>query len=633
MLQSIREHAQGWVIRIIIAIIVLAFTFWGIHGYFLGGRSATAVATVNGVQITKEQLAVAYERLRRQTQIQYGATRTFTTKDESILKLRALQTLTEIEALKQASIHDGFFVTDRQIDNYLESMPEFQVNGRFSTQRFQEVLSSTLLSTSDFFELIRTSLLIDQPRLGVLLSSFAVPEETQYTIALVNQERDFSYLSMPVQLFQATLAPISPEKIKAYYASNKTQFMTPEQVAVQYIEITLNDVAAKINPSDTTLKAAYNDNINSYTEPMSWRLSGIEIPVPQNAKPEAWDKALNEAKSFAPNLTDDSVLLLQQKKYPLSGSIGNEFLSLNKLPDSWQKTVASMQTAGQISAPFKTSTSVIVLKVIDVRKASTQSFEVAREKVKQTYIHQRAEEQFAALRDQLNELTYQHPDSLNFAAEKLGLPIKESTVFTKETGSGIASNKKVRDVAFSDEVLVTKNNSDVIAINAENAIVIHLKTHLKPTLLPLEAVQKQIEDKLKNKMLDASAKKVVNEELKALQSGKLSQAALSDQYKLKWNNVGYVGRYANKIDGAILESVFSLPRPNGKNTVIYGMTRLRNGNYILIALNGVKDGAIADEKQKAIFAEQVQNSEGLLEYELLKRSLLTHSKIEVMDAQ
>ena len=60
-------------------------------------------------------------------------------------------------------------VSDRQIDNYLQSMPEFQVNGQFSVDRFQEILSSTLLSTSEFLELIRTSLLIDQPKLGIIL--------------------------------------------------------------------------------------------------------------------------------------------------------------------------------------------------------------------------------------------------------------------------------------------------------------------------------------------------------------------------------------------------------------------------------------------------------------------------------
>ena len=105
MLQTIREHTQGWIAGTIITIIILTFALWGIHSYFVGGGASSVVAEVNGVDITKEQLTVAYERLRRQIQIQYGANNPITAKDEVALKNRALQALIDIEVLKQASSH------------------------------------------------------------------------------------------------------------------------------------------------------------------------------------------------------------------------------------------------------------------------------------------------------------------------------------------------------------------------------------------------------------------------------------------------------------------------------------------------------------------------------------------------
>src|SRR5687767_8060635 len=127
MLQTIREHTQGWIAGIIITIIILSFALWGIHSYFVGGINNTNVAEVNGTDITKEQLTVAYERLRRQFQIQYGINNPITAKDETSLKDRALQALVDIEVLKQSSTEQGFRVSNRQIDNYLHSMPEFQI--------------------------------------------------------------------------------------------------------------------------------------------------------------------------------------------------------------------------------------------------------------------------------------------------------------------------------------------------------------------------------------------------------------------------------------------------------------------------------------------------------------------------
>lgn len=634
MLQTIREHAQGWVIRSVIAIIVIAFTFWGIHGYFVGSSGNSTVAVVNGTPITKDQLAVAYERMRRQAQIQYGANHVFTNKDELVLKQRALQTLTEIEALKQESLRSNFLISDRQIDNYLESMPEFQVNGRFSVQRFQEVLASTLLSTSDFFELIRTSLLIDQPRLGVLLSSFAVPEETRYTISLVNQDRDFDYLVLPVQLFQSQIGGISDDKLKRYYDAHKALFMTPEQVSVEYVVLSLKDIVKKITPpTDAVLRTTYNDNINSYTVPTTWRLTGIEIPVSVEASNEEWDKALQEAKKLAITLSNDTVFTQYQKKYPLSSAVDTEFLALNQFPDTWQKPVSSLQKKGQLSTPIKSTAGIVILKALEVRAAHTPSFDEVKEKVQSAYIHQRAEEQFALMRDQLSELTYQHPDSLKMAQEKLGLAVLDSGLFAKEpAGAGILSHKKIRDVAFSDDVLTMKNNSDVISVDTETAVVLRLKTHLKSTLLPLETVKKQIEDKLKNQLVDGNAKQLVHADLQQLRSGTVSREMLATKYKLQWKSSGLLGRYTSKIDSAILELVFSLPRPTAQNNnVTYGITRLRDRSYVLVALKSVKDGALPDDKQLAVFGEQVQNSEGLLEYELLKRSILANTKIEITE--
>lgn len=633
MLQIIREHAQGWVMRAIIGLIVIAFTFWGINGYFSGGGSAATVATVNGVQITKEQLAVAYERLRRQVQIQYGANQIITAKDESALKLRALQTLTEIEALKQASQQQEFIISDRQIDNYLENMPEFQVDGRFSTARFQEILASTLLSTSDFFELIRTSLLIDQPRLGVLFTSFAAPEETRYTISLVNQDREFSYVTFPAALFQSRLAAVSDAQVKQYYDAHKALFMTPEQVSVEYVELSLKNIADSMSPPEEALKAAYNENVNSYTAPAAWLVTGIEIPVAAESSADVWNKAMQEAESIATKLSDDSAFQQYQKKYPLPKVVSNDFLPLAQFPEAWQKSIASLQKKGQVSAPIKSSAGIVILKVRDLRPASIQSFDAVRDKVKQTYVRQRAEERFAAIRDQLSELTYQHPDSLKVASEKLELPLLSTELFSKDSvGTGVSSHKKVRDVAFSDDVMVMKNNSDLITLNAETAIVLRLKTHQKSSLLSLESVKKQIIDKIRAQMLDQSAAALVKGDVQQLQTGSLSEQLLATKYKLEWKAPGFLGRYSNKVNSVILDLVFSLPRP-AQQKPVYGMTKLRDGSYVIVALKQVKDGMLPDEKELTVFSEQVQNSEGLLEYELLKRSLLTHAKIEILENQ
>lgn len=627
MLQTIREHTQGWIAGTIITVIILTFALWGIHSYFVGGAGKSIIAEVNGIDITKEQLSIAYERLRRQIQIQSTSSNPIAAKDETLLKDRALRGLIDVEVLKQASYKQGFRISDGQIDGYLQTMPEFQINGQFSVERFQRILSSAMLSTGEFLDLLRTSLLIEQPKLGIIFTSFVLPDETKYAIALINQERDFDYINIPLQYVLSQPIDVSPAKIKAYYAEHKTEFMTPEQVKVDYIELSLKDLGVQINPTEDALKNFYNENANSYTQPAEWKMMDIEIPFGPNASQKDIDQAQKKAGVAMEAIKKGEDFSTIARGYS-STLNGQTWMPLNQFPPELQKDAAALVKSGQVSEPIKTSKAFIILKAVDVKEPQIQSFEAVKGKVRDTYIRHQAEEKFAELREKLADLTYEHPDSLEFAAKTLNLPIKTSELFTKNKGGkDISQSKKVRTIAFSNDVLNLQNNSDVIQLSSETAIVIHIKSHTPSALLPLNVVSKQIESELKTKEAEARAQKLT-EELKAkLQSG-VNPQQLASSYKLSWSNAGYLPRYSNKVDSAILDMAFRLPNPSATpKKAVYGITRVPAG-YAVIALKSVREGAV-NEKQYAIFAEQVQNSEGLLEYELYKLSLNSNAKINL----
>jgi len=630
MLQTIREHTQGWIAGIIISIIILSFALWGIHSYFEGGGANTVVAKVNGVEISRELLTVTYERMRRQAQAQYGSA--VTTKDEAALKDRALKALIEVQVLQQASLAQSYRISNNQIDNYLESMPEFQVNGQFSVERFQEMIASTMMSTSEFLELIRTSLLISQPKLGIMFSSFALPEETNYTISLVDQERDFSYITIPLQFFMSQPMTISQDKINDYYKQHQAEFMTPEQVNVEYLELSLADLLTTFKPTDVALKNFYNENINAYTQPTSWKLSGILIPVSATASLEEAAQAKEKAEAAVTALRGGADFATVGKQYEAANIVGNSVMTLTQVPTELQQTVAGMNKKDEISDSVRTSRGFVIIKVIEFTAPSIQAFETVKTKVNETWARQHAEEKFAALRDQLADLTYEHPDSLQLAAKTLQMPVKTSELFTKDKGGkDISQQKKVRDMAFSNDVLNLQNNSDVIQLNPETYIVLRVKSHIPSSLLPLKDIAGQIENKLKTKESEIQATAFAEDFKNKLTKGADPQA-LAAASKFNWVTTGYLGRYSTKVDSAILDMAFRLSQPNATNhKTVYGVTRIPNG-YAIVALKDVKPGVATDKKQYAVFAEQVQNSEGLLEYELLKTSEMNAAKVKVYNS-
>lgn len=622
MLQEIREKTQGWIAGTIISIIILSFALWGIHSYFVGGGANTTVASVNGIDITKEQLTVAYDRLRRQVQAQYGST--VTPKDEPTLKERALRSLVDVEILKQTSLTQGFLISDQQVDDYLQSMPDFQVDGQFSLDRFQEVLSATLLTTSEFLDLIKTSLQIDQPRLGIMLTAFSLPEESRYTAALVNQVREISYLSLPMSQFLSQPTSISTADIQTYYTAHQNDYKTPEAVSLEYIQLSLPDLYARFNPTETMLKSFYNENINAYTQPTHWQLAGILVPTNANqdaASAQAKIAGIKQALEINPSSFDK--LAKENAKATLpAGSVG-----LNQLPSDIQKAVMGLTQANQISDPVQTAQGLMIIKAVAVQQPKIEAFEAVKSKVREAYVHQHAEDKFAELRDQLADLTYEHPESLSVASKALDLPVRTSPLFSRDkAGSDIAQYKKVRDLAFSNDVLNLQSNSDVISLNPETVVVIRVKSHLPSSLLPMNDVAKQITEKLKAQAAEVRADQFAKALLADFESG-ADTAKLMNQYHLRWVKIGTVGRYDTKVDSAILYNAFRLPRPL-KNKPSFGVTRIPNG-YAIVTVSAVKDGDLAaTPKQPAVFAEQVQNSLGFLEYSLYRESAVKHAKVK-----
>lgn len=638
MLQSIREHTQGWIAGTIITIIIITFALWGIHSYFTGGINNNIVAEVNGVDITKDQFSVAYERLRRQVQTQYGPNKMLTAGDEKALKSRAFKNLAEVEVMKQASTSQGFYISNSQIDSYIENITDFQVNGRFSLNRFNELLAGNQLSTSEFVDLIRTSLAIEQPKLGMVLTSFATKDETNNTFALINQDREFDYINIPFQMFLQKPIKIAADKIKAYYEKHQAEFMTPEQVSVEYVELSLKDLASKMNDQITNqaLKSFYNENINIYTEPMTWSLAVLEVPfISENQAMQLDEKTLNakmsiaqaEAEKLRQLLIRTDIQALKNKYAPQEKWADKGFVSLNQVPIEFQKVVGELVKPQQISPVIKTKDSFVVIKALAMKPARIQTFEEVIPKVQEALARQRAEEKFLNLREQLASHVYEHPDSLEFAAKTLNLEIKNSGIFSlNKGGADISEHQKVREVAFSEDVLNLKNNSDVINITPETVIVLRAKNHQAAALLPLAQVSQQIAEKLKEEEAKNQTAEFANKIKQQLESSATPQAILDNNH-LSWIKSGYLGRYSTKVDPAILDTVFRLAKPN-TNKVSYGIAKLSTG-FAIVALNHVKNGTAPDKQQYNIFSEQVQNSQGLLEYELYKQSELAKAKIKV----
>lgn len=633
MLQSIRDRSQGWLSAAIIGLVCITFAFWGIHSYLGSGASGGNVATIDGQTINQSELNAAYQRLRQQQQMQLGAAFVIDQKMESQLKKQALNQLVMSRVLAQAAAKQGYRVTSEDVGAALLSIPMFQVNGRFSRERFNEVLSNILYNQNTFLADLQTTMLINQVRSGIIDSEFSLPRDIASAIKLINQKRDLGYLVIPASRFMAG-THISDSQAQAYYDHHQNEFTSPEQVSIEYLQLSLPQLASQLHFSDDQLKQFYQNNLGNYTLPEKWHVAHILVKALENASPQQVMLAQNKMSDISKKLkAGESFATLAQNNSDDVVSAKNggvlDWFSSGMVDPSFEKAVSGLKHVGDVTPPVRTKYGFSIIKLIGYEKPQQLPFEKVRSQVEKALAQQQAQQTFADKSDKLSSLTYANPTSLDIAAKALDLQVQKSGLFSRQGGKDqITVNPKVVDAAFSSDVL-QGNNSDVVSLDPDTLVVLRVKQHISAHQQPFEKVHDQVVNLLKTKSAREQAQTVGQDLLKKLHNGAAGDKIAKDE-GLLWATITNAGRFDSRVPSPILNAAFRLPRPADPNNSSSSFS-LPDGDYAVLELNAVHDGTLGVNAavQERIYREEIESGYGQLDYALYVRGMLGKAKVDL----
>ena len=638
MLQNIRERAQGLIAWVVIIFICATFALWGIHSYLSLTKNSdsknASVAKVNHDKIEQSQLNTVYERMRQQEQMQLGADYTNNPIIELRLKKQALNQLIMSDILSQAALKDGYRISDRQIDAAILKMPAFQVDGIFSKDRFQEILSSTLYTQEAFLADLYRALLISQVQAGFVESGFVLPGDVDRAVQLVNQRRSLSYLVIPLTKFLREI-PANEQAAQKFYRDHQDKFAVPLQIKVAYLELSVPEISAKLQFDEPTLRQFYKDNLNAFTKPQRWHVAHILIKVPRDASQiqveaahakisELLDK-INSGQNFsglAEKYSDD-VLSAQQ-----GGALA--WMEHGSVDPQFEQAISALKV-GQVSSPTRTKYGFHLIKLLASKPAEVQPFNKVKRQVQAALAQQKAEQVLATESDKLSSLTYANPNTLSVAAQSLNLPVKTTEFFTRDGArEGMASNPKFVAAAFSSDVM-RENNSDVIPISAQKLVVLRIQERIPASTKPFQQVKDRILLQLKMEEAQKRASALGQTILKEIQAGK-NRNEVATSHQLSWVNRQDVGRFASTVNPLILAEAFRLPKPSESRVSAKGVN-LPGGGFAVLAVTEVHPGHFSKEAsmEKRIFQQQLENKNGQVDYQLYVHDLLNRAKVSILD--
>jgi len=634
MLTAIKERASGWIAWTLVALISIPFALWGINSYF-EGASKIVVATVNGVEIEKtdyqnslsDQRRMLVQMMGQNVDADYFASRAF--------KLQVLETLIDSRLQAEYLRDRGFRVTDEQLSKKISSFSAFQVDGQFDPTRYEQLVRNAGLSVEGFERQQRQQGAIDQLRAGLRGSSLVVSSMTDRAIELLYQRRVAQFTVVDIAAFEDSMV-VGSEALRDEFDANKAQYVQPEQMQVEFIRLSVDELGKQANVSELEQRAFYDNNVERFTQPESRSASHILLSLAEDDAEDVVDTREQEAKGIAARARsgeDFAKLAETYSKDPGSASRGGDLgiIRPGAMAPSFETVVFDLKE-GQISDPVRTAYGWHIIKVTNIRESNVRPFDEVMSEIKTILEREWAENQFITMAEDFQNLIFEQPDSLNAASDFLGTPIERSDWFSRTTGDGIASNDLVRETAFSPEVLVDRLNSEMLEIGSDTLVAVRFADFREKRQKDFNEVKDQIERVLAARVAAEAQEKFATKLVETLESGAdwdnllavegLSSADLPEDLESTTDDVAR----------AVARVVYSVGAPN-PGTPVFGSARLSATDYLIYKLDEVVAGDISQ-----ISGDQVSEVEDLVESRVgeelhagIGRALRTAADVQIFE--
>ena len=586
MLQTINDKAKGWVAYAIVIFISIPFMLFGIGSYLDGGEKVVA-ATVNGEEIDSSALTNATLQQKQRLQSIYGSLPP--QMDDKAIKEQVIDDLVNRELLRQSVDANGYRASDAEVGESIRSIPTFQKDGKFDQTTYQQLLTANRLNAATFEQQTRDDLTLQQMTRAISSSSLVPKQEAGLYQSLVEQERAGQTYTIRADSHKSQVNP-DKEKVKAFYESNTSLFMTAERVKLDYLLVDQDVLAEDIEVTDEALQKNFEDNATLYRTPEQRKVSHILVSVDKHGKEGAEKRAGDLYAQIVSKEKEFDELAKTESDDTLAVDMG--FLELQDMNPAFAEAAGKL-TVGEISPPVLTPAGYEIIKLSEIKPEVIPEFATVKDRVKKAYQTEEAGKIFIEKIETLQTTTFENDASLEPAAEAMNEEILTSDWVTRAGGEGIGKEARVREAAFSPEVKTERVNSSLIELSPTKALVVRLNTHEDAAAKPFAEVEKEATEAY----IAAEARKLTLAKGEALLADLQKTSdwkALETIPELKTEDVQTfekLKRNDRKLSQQIVSEIFKVNANETEGSSSFSNVVLPNGDYVVIGLSSITNGS------------------------------------------
>ncbi len=632
MLQAIRDRATGWIAYGIVGLLVIPFAFWGIDQYQGGGT--VVVAQVDGSDITLPEFQTAFQDQQARMQALFGGQFDPAMLNQERMRLDVLQQLVDQRLIDEVTRSEGYRASDGQVAAAVYAVPAFQSNGRFDPERYRDTVTRQGSSVEGFEERVRADLTAQQFREGVAGSFVPTQADVDLLLSLQEQQRAVGFVRLTLDRYMDQIE-VSEEQVADWYEANREQFVSNERVRLQYVLLAVDALAEEVELPDGAVEAAYQERRDQYIREETREASNVLVRLDLDADEDAVAAGLAriediQEKVLSGELSFDAAMELASVEGETeleAGDLGE--VSRGMLGLAFEDALFAMDSVGSISEPVRSDFGFHLIRLDQINPERGKTLDEAAAELEQALRTEQADNLFYERAEDLANLAFEAPGSLEPVADALGLELQESDWLERTGGDGLWANPRVIEAAFSPEVLEDGVNSPVIEVSPSELLVIRSLEHEPAASLPLGQVREAATEGLKRER----ALKVIAERSAALLDQARSGAELAElasAEEAQWSSPAPVGRSDSSMDPTILREAFRLPRPED-GTASFGSVDLPGGDRAVVMVAAVIEGspeAVEDETREQVIS-MLRRQGSAAEFDGLMRALREDADIKL----
>lgn len=607
MLEAIRQRFTGWIAILVISLIAVTLVI------SFGNMDQTpieddVVITVNDTEITLFEYREEYSNKLAELQQVFG--------DEvpEILDQTIKESATEDLILRALLLDymskNGYRVSPEYVVELITNNPGLQVGGIFDRQNYEAILASQGVSVEQFESDLRLQLQTNQLRRGFIDSSFITPNEFRQFIELQMQKRNGQLLTINSEKFTDEVV-VTSDQVQLYFDNNQDLFQTDEEVDVEYLSLSPNDIAATVEYTEDDLRAYYTDNLARFVTNEERKSRHILIAIDEDTNEEdALETILNVQERLASESFE--AVAKEFSDDPGSADLGGDlgWAEPGLFVPEFDKVLFALEV-NELSEPVKTEFGYHLIRLDELKEGKQQAYQDIQVELGNEYSKFLAEDKLFGLADQLADQSLQAFNELNSVADALGLSLNRIDGVSRNGAALFNQDPEIISILFSQNSVETAENTPLFEID-DSIYVARVIGHRLPTTRDFSDVESGIKDYLVSQEAISLANNYA-EEIKAQFSGNVSFKEKANELNIEASKFD-VSRGDTELSRGLIEMIFN----SSSNDMVEGniQTYVEEDKVFLLRVSSYEDGKLESFNDEERNSAKIELSEQIGSREL-----------------